>query len=246
MKPEQAQIAGMSAAALLTLFNLIPQLQKQITPKQYATNTYLYVILAILLCVISILVMQLYDVQYDNSIVIALFIITIVIIIGLNYIKNTVARHLLWLLYIIATAYIMLPIYRATRETHTLSKVIGTVVVLTIGLVWYASTVGVNSFDSWGNYLIFGLLGLIVFEVIDLMFGKTQRFKMYSWIAIVLFSGFLMYDIKKVEQRGTIIAELCRVDADKCAEYLNYPNESLNLYLDAINLLASVAGVSRG
>ena len=56
----------------------------------------------------------------------------------------------------------------------------------------------------------------------------------------LLFSGFLLYDTKKIEQNGIILSKLCNNNSNLCDKFLNYPGESLNIFLDIINLFNNI------
>jgi FtsH-binding integral membrane protein len=228
----------------ITLYSLMNSLNKRLTVQTYVQNTYTYIVLGLLLLSLALILMP-----KTNGIsmgkIFAVFILTIVVIFGINYTENNMLRHILWVLFIVGMAYIMQPLYN-TMDRDALWKVIITVALIAISLTYYASTVGINRFDSWGNYLFYGLLALIIFECLDILFSKSysiNRNKIYSWFAIVLFSGFLLYDTKKVEQHGRILSQLCNNNSVLCRKYLNYPSESLSIFLDIINLFSNTANL---
>lgn len=229
---------------LFVLINLMKSLNKQLTSKIYVQNTYMYVVIALLLFSLILMMMRNNNVVINNGKSFAMFILTIIIIYGINYTQNKLIRHILWLIFIFSIAYIMQPIYNII-DANTLWKIIITVAILTTGLIYYSSTVDINKFNSWSNYLFYSLLALIIFECFDLVFSNGNsntnfRYKLYSMIAIILFSGFLLYDTKKIEQNGIILSKLCNNNSNLCDKFLNYPGESLNIFLDIINLFNNI------
>ena len=81
--------------------------------------------------------------------------------------------------------------------------------------------------NSWGLYLFIGLSGLIIARLIEMVMGYKQKSKysrIMSYVSIVIFSLYIMYDTKKII-----------VNADNCVNP-DYINESINLFLDTLNL----------
>ena len=85
---------------------------------------------------------------------------------------------------------------------------------------------------------MFGLLGLIIFETLDLIFADysskniQKRFWYYSLVGIVLFSGFLVYDTQKKIKEGLLLEKICTHHL-RCADY---PTKSLDLFMDILNM----------
>ena len=102
-----------------------------------------------------------------------------------------------------------------------------------------------NMFIGWGSYLTLGLLSLLIIEAIDLITGSStgllNRSKIYGWIGIGLFSGFILYDSQRLVEQAKI--------GEFVSKYLktndvNYPALSLSIYLDIINLFSSLTNAS--
>ena len=72
-------------------------------------------------------------------------------------------------------------------------------------------------------------MGLIWYNKIE---PKNKYGRFISYITIIIFIMFILYDTKKVQEN----AKNC-ITAD-------YINESLNLYLDTINLFANIYNVN--
>ena len=92
---------------------------------------------------------------------------------------------------------------------------------------------------SWGPVLFVLLLAGIVLELISIFVFGTHRdrqsyiYKGFMYFFIVLFSFYVLYDTKMLQVR----AKLCKV-----ADYLN---ESLNLFLDIVNIFVRILALSR-
>ena len=80
--------------------------------------------------------------------------------------------------------------------------------------------------DGGYKYLVYLLLITIIISIIDFIFiSKTQNI-ICSYIFIILFLGFLLYDIKFIFQRKA-----------RCnASNVDYIDSSLDIFLDTLNL----------
>jgi len=226
------------------IFLLIRNTQKELTTNDYVVNTYLYILLAVLLCSFMIIIIDKYNLlnNINSMMLLSIFIITIIILSAMAMIdkRQIVLRHILWLIFIAAIAVILFPIYDFAKHTNILWKSIITVILLVLGLTYIASRFPRSFFESWGTYLLVGLSGLIIFEILDLIFtgSGTGRQKIYGIIGIILFSGFLLYDTNQVYQHADSVVLDCQgiTNQLKCTDY---PIESLNLFLDIINLFSN-------
>lgn len=243
---------------ILLIFGIIYYLayntQKELNINDYVVNTYMYILLALFFLIIIMMLMDDINMKYgtfDNintCTFLAVFVISIVILFAFSYIdrKNYLLRHILWLVYIICIAIIIFPIYDIAKQTSILWKTIAAVVLIVVGLTYMASKFPIDYFNSWGPYLSIGLIGLIFFWLIDLIFVDNSNQhgiqKIYGVIAIVLFSGFILYDTKKIYQNADIAMIDCQNINNqlRCADY---PQESLALFLDITNMFINMVMV---
>jgi hypothetical protein len=118
------------------------------------------------------------------------------------------------------------------------------VLLLTSGV--FAAMTALGFYDSMnllglGPYLMAGLLGLILAQLLVLLLGTPEEKKKgIQWLnlfGVGLFSLFTAYDI-----------QVLRVNAKACKGAKNkgfqpdYPVESLGIYLDFINLFVDIGG----
>lgn len=113
-------------------------------------------------------------------------------------------------------------------------------VLLTTGLIFGAMT-AIGIFDdqnllSWGIYLWGGLTVLLIATVYQLLFVKDEKEKRdwRVWIArgvTVLFTIYIAFDVQVLKEN----AVACKGNPD-------YVNESVNLYLDIVNLFTGLGG----
>jgi FtsH-binding integral membrane protein len=171
-----------------------------------------------------------------------LFILVILILFGLFAVpqKNQGLRHLLWLGLIILMSVSGHPIYTLAKENNILNKVLITLGILFISMSYLAYSNRLGFFDGVSPYLFTGLIGLVIFEALDLLFadynspGIYNRFWYYSIFGIVLFSGFLIYDTQQIISDGHILEAICKNQNHLvCADY---PIKSLSIFLDILNL----------
>ena len=92
--------------------------------------------------------------------------------------------------------------------------------------------------ESWFSYLFIGLTGVLIARIVELlMVYKNKQAPVFSkwtsYISILLFSLFKMYDTKKV-----------LVNADNCINP-DYINETINLVLDSLHLFTKLYRVNR-
>jgi len=76
-----------------------------------------------------------------------------------------------------------------------------------------------------GNLLLFGLLGIIILTVINFIFKSSSFDLLLTIISIIIFMGFIIYDIHIIKRK------LYDIEEDKLVVY-----GAFQLYLDFINL----------
>lgn len=87
--------------------------------------------------------------------------------------------------------------------------------------------------SNWGKFLTIGLVALIVVMIANIFLQLAFLAVLLSAIAIVLFSAFLLYDLKRVIDGGET----------------NYITATLAVYLDLVNIfqnLLSLLGITAG
>lgn len=86
-----------------------------------------------------------------------------------------------------------------------------------------------KSLDSWGKYLIVGLIAIIIASIINIFVGSTVTQMVISALAIVIFLGLTAYDTQKIR-------EMVSTDTSVATEVMG----ALTLYLDFINIFISL------
>lgn len=87
-----------------------------------------------------------------------------------------------------------------------------------------------QSLDSWGKYLLVGLIAIVICSIINVFIGSSMFQTVISAIAILLFMALTAYDTQQIREQVSIEGE------DHKAEILG----ALSLYLNFINIFTSL------
>ena len=181
-----------------------------LTCDHYVFNTYLYIILAILLTFIVVLINDqtgifnsfiLWMVQGSFVRIILTFIIIIAILFGLQYQlhkvdpQNIVASNMIWLTLILILGFFLVP----TIWFGRLNDVVGIAGILTIiittivGLLGYYYGDKIVTFD-WDKYLSYALFFLIIIIIVGpiLITDPIQMSRFYFIISIIILIVFVL------------------------------------------------------
>jgi modulator of FtsH protease len=86
------------------------------------------------------------------------------------------------------------------------------------------ATVSKRDFSFLGNFLFIGLILLILASLANLFFQIPAMSLALSGVAVLLFSGFILYDVNRIVRGGET----------------NYVMAALALYLDIYNLFVNL------
>lgn len=86
------------------------------------------------------------------------------------------------------------------------------------------STMIKRDMSGFGKFLFVGALALVIGSIINVFVGSTTGMLVISVLAIGVFSGFMLYDLKRIVDGGET----------------NYITATLALYLDAFNVFQSL------
>jgi len=88
------------------------------------------------------------------------------------------------------------------------------------------------------SYLYAGLLGLIIATIGVALFAKPSEagklHRWLSWFVVILFTLFIGYDVQVLKEH-----------AKQCKSNPDYVQESINLYLDFLNLFQGVGSLEK-
>ena len=171
------------------------------TCNRYILNTYLYILLALVIISLQNIVMEQQNVPVEKIFgpfrglagVILLFVITI----GLLFLllgtdpKNVIFKHLLWLLFVVVLGLLAYPTYLMTIEQNTVVVVLLTTIAILFGFTIVAFVKPEWISLTWGPILACILLAAIIGEICFMFFNRdkktTGRTKFMSYFFILVF-----------------------------------------------------------
>jgi len=224
-----------------------------LTCDNYVLNTYLYIILAILLIFIIVLINDQFGI-FNSFIIwlaqgsIARIIITFISILVILFVfinqlnkvnpENILASNAIWFTLIFILGFFMIP----TIWFGRLNDVVGLAGILTISITAIVGLAGYHYGDQivtfdWDTYLNYSLWGLIIVSLIGplLITDYNQMMKFFlviSIISLIIFVLLLLSNHKKLKQ-----------NADKCIDgkaVPNYPVESFGLFIKILNIFQDI------
>ncbi|MDQ0214100.1 FtsH-binding integral membrane protein [Oikeobacillus pervagus] len=120
------------------------------------------------------------------------------------------------------TIYPAIAYYLSSMGANLVLGALGTTVVIFTGLGVYATKTK-RDFSFLGGFLMAALLALIVLGIFNFFSPLTSTAMLvYSFIGVLVFSGFVLYDFNMMKKYGVTAEEV--------------PLMALNLYLDFINI----------
>ena len=220
-----------------------------LTCDNYVLNTYLYIILAILLMVMVVLVNDKFGIfnslllwmsQGSMFRIVGTFIIIICIsfglLIALYKIKptNIAASNMIWATLILTLGIFLIPTIWFGRLTNVvgLASMLTILITIVVGFLGYYYGNEIVTFN-WDKYLNYALLVLICVIIIGpyMITNPDSMYIFYMTISIVgliIFVLLLLSNHKQLKQ-----------NADKCIDgqaVPNYPMESFNIFIKMLNI----------
>jgi hypothetical protein len=224
-----------------------------LTCDHYVFNTYLYIVLAIVLMFIVVLVNDktgifnsLFILMFSGSMiqVIISFIILIIIMIALTYAlyhvnpTNILASNAIWLSLIFIIGLILIPTIMLGRLTDVvgLAGIATLVITIVVGLLGYYLGDKIVTFN-WDFYLSIALFILIIAIIVGPFFITTPETMMsfiyvISIISLIIFVLLLLSNHKKLKE-----------NSDKCIDgkvVPNYPVESYGIVIKIVNIFSNL------
>ena len=220
-----------------------------LTCDHYVFNTYLYIILAIVLMFIVVLLNDhtgifnsLLNIMFSGSFIQAIisFIIFIIILGSLTYAlfkvdpSNILASNAIWLTLIFIIGLCLIPTFILGRLTDVvgLAGITTLVITIVVGLLGYYLGDKIVTFN-WDLYLSIALFGLIIAIFIGPLFITTPEAIMsfiyiISIISLIIFVLLLLSNHKKLKE-----------NSDNCIDgkvVPNYPLESYGIVIKIVNI----------
>ena len=248
----------LSLLSLAIIFLIVKGYTAQFSEKQYLLNVYMHVLLTIIVWAVGYLLIKKNSDKIEKIFgdacgwlqIMALIGILVLVFVSIYMVQKseTIAgRNLWWIAFIVSMGFIAYPIIARAEHRKVFWSTCITLIAILVSLSSLAYFDKTRRFLGWGEGLVMILLGLIIFEVIDLIVTQDftlksvmRRQKIYAWITIVLFSGFVLYDTQKLMEKAKEF--MMKISSGQSINP-NYPADSMNLFLDIVNLFSSISRV---
>lgn len=233
------------ASLLIILVNIYNKAFENNKPtcKDYILNTYLYIVLGIILITIMCLVNDKGQILISPLSLglstfisfILLIVIWIALMAGIYFLppKYYGLIHILWVAAMYFLASIFYPMYKIGQELNVLipSVLVTIAVVLTVSLIGYYKG-DIFNFDL-KKYLRYALIALIIGEILAYNFINDMNTLMnvtivFAILGIIIFGLFLLAHTKDLKKRS-----------EECVN-ANYPKESVKFIVSIINIISDV------
>jgi FtsH-binding integral membrane protein len=225
-----------------------------LTENIYIVNTYLYVLLAIMISTVTILYTDEHESIFLNNGwfgIIALITISFGSLFGVLLTTNDqiVLKHISYCIFAMSIGLLCYFAFDNLQKNGKLVEVLYKLIAMMVILSVLGYVLPGDQIRSWEGVLGGVLLCLIVIQLLDIIIGNyfikgfESRLDIYSYIGIALFSGFIIYDTRKILDNANETIKLCQLDNKQlCADY---PKESLGLFLDIANLFQKMSRVHK-
>jgi len=164
-----------------------------------------------------------------------LILLTFFLIFALLYSDVGPFKYGLFVLFCLVMGQVLTGFTKRLKQENLLSStliIVGTIFVCMSGI----GLLDKNNMLDWGVYLSAALFGLIVAMVVTTFTTKTKEDADIAnlWISrfvVLLFTLYLGFDV-----------QVLKVNSFLCKSNPDYVNESLNIYLDILNLFTGAGG----
>lgn len=154
--------------------------------------------------------------------------------------EGHVYNHIIWILFVASISVMIYPYFKSEELADIVddSLVSTALVFIFMSIIVYSQP---SFFSGTYNYvvpgLIVGLFAIIIVSLFNIFFTKDmeiyRKTSLYiSYVVIILFSLFVSYDTSKMFEMAKI-----------CVNYPNYPKNSVDFFLDLLNLFVSFVNV---
>jgi modulator of FtsH protease len=184
---------------------------------------------------LGIQIVEWYPTLFMNSITYySIFALELILIVTSRWWSQTRGLNYgLFLLFTVLSGFTAVPILmlaHAYGGAWIIMKALGSTVALFAGIGLYGY-VTKRDLSGIGGFLFISLIGIIIASLINIFIQSTFFEYVLSWIVVIVFSGFVMYDIQMIKNRYT----------DNM-----YIQAALALYLDFFNLFINILFILMG
>jgi len=140
----------------------------------------------------------------------------------------------MWLVYVFTilfgiSIYPLIDLYVDTMGMALVVAAFGVTSALFGGLFVYTYFTK-KDFSFMGGLLFFSLLGLILFGIVNIFIGSSFIDLALAFIGVLVFSGYMLYDISRMKQADFTEADVPAAVFDL---YLNF----INIFLDILRIM---------
>ena len=220
-----------------------------LTCDHYVLNTYLYIILAILLVFMVVLINDKYGIfnsfllwmsQGSMIRIIIIYIILLILLLGLSYAllkvnpNNIVASNTIWTLLILILGILLIPTIWFGRLENVVGIAGISTILITIGVgllgYYYGDEIVTFDWDKYLNYALMALIGIIFIGMFIIENPETMFNFIFiiSILILIIFILLLLSNHKKLKE-----------NSEKCIDgktVPNYPVESFNIFIKMLNI----------
>jgi len=201
----------------------------------FIANTFAHLMGAVLVTGISTENPLVTDLEKKPMTHITMFLLTLVLLFAMLYMEVGPIKYIVFALFCILLGQNMSGFVKRLKQENLLSNTL-----IIVGTIFLSMTaIGIidkqNMLD-WGVYLSAALFGLIIAMIFTAFTTKTKEdadtaHLWFSRFILILFTLYIGFDVQVLKEN----AKLCRSNPD-------YVNESINLYLDIVNLFIGAGG----
>jgi FtsH-binding integral membrane protein len=199
----------------------------------YVKKTYFYVIVALIISLLTFFYTDKkgIDTSDTNKKIWIPFLFALIMLLLVFYINDPFFNHVVWVLFIVSSSYFLYPVYKK-YASGKLNTILISLIILTLIVIVYGSKTSKN-FSGMSNYLFFGLIAFIIFQLTDSFLNKEneneeskkKKEKFYGIITVILFTLYLLYESNNL-MRQSVYAP----------KNVLYTRTSLGIFIDIINI----------
>tara|TARA_Y100001958_G_scaffold26427_1_gene16704 strand:- start:813 stop:1523 length:711 start_codon:yes stop_codon:yes gene_type:complete len=204
------------------------------TCKRFIINYFLYLLTSFSIYITTIKIYDEKNVPINKKITIGLTLLLLLLIVGITFTKNQIHQHILYFLILVIMAYLQ-RVYLQKLDKEVIEDTLKKMMIIIIICVLIALKFPQYMNDSFLTILIFALIFVIFFRIIDYAFFDKKYNDMISTFSVFLFSCLIMYDTNRVIKES----KNCVVQGGNP----NYLDHVLDMYLNIINLFNNLSDV---
>lgn len=252
MKYNISWILGLFSLGVIYL--IASDMKKELTESKYVLNTYMYILLGILL---SSLTWEVMDNHVDTKTFFTpfrffgLFVLSLISLymVVLTSKDMYIIKNIAWFVFVVSMGIMSYVTYKNNISSGTMQNVLIEFIGIIAVLSYIAYSMPIETFKSIHTPLIYTLLVLIIIEFFDFFIHTHTETsfmtmsRVYGWITVILFSGFVLYDTQKILRDAKI--HIINCDSKNQLECVDYPASSLGMFLDLINLFSGLSMIKK-